>query len=226
LPDLKAAGLRDVVLLNVISPDQVPLGHGADRELLDQLRWTNQEKLDLMRMALEGQGFSVRCRLEEGHPADEIVRIAREESVQLVVMGAQGKSLVQELLLGSVAWDVVRHAPVPVLVEKFEVIRELGDVRCQRVCAETFEVVLHPTDFSDCANNAFNIVKHLKSAGTERVILLHVQNERAMQYRPQQQKDEFDQEDMRRLEHMQKALRWLACPARYCYALASRSEKR
>jgi len=206
LPELKLAGLRDVVLLNVIPPDQVPMGYGSDRDLLENLRWVNRQKLDLARIALEGQGLSVRYRLEEGRPATEIVRVAQEESVQLIVMGAQGKSLVQELPLGSVAWEVVRHAQMPVLVDKFEVIKVLGEVQCRRVCAESFKVVLHPTDFSDCANRAFNVVKRLKSAGTGQVILLHVQDERVMQYRSQQQRDEFDREDVRRLEQMQKAL--------------------
>ena len=206
LPELKPAGLRDVVLLNVISPDQVLLGHGSDRDLLENLRWVNRQKLDLARMVLEGQGLSVRCRLEEGHPATEIVRVAQEDSVHLIVMGVQGKSLVHELLLGSAAWEVVRHAPMPVLIDKFEVIEELGEVQCRRVCAESFKVILHPTDFSDCANRAFNVVKRLKAAGTERVILLHVQDARVMQYRSQQQRDEFDREDMRRLEQMQNAL--------------------
>jgi len=214
LPEIKAAGLRDVVLLHVISPEQVPLGHGVDSDLLEKLRWTSQQKLDLMRMALEGHGLSARCRLEEGNPAVEIARIAREERVHLIVMGAQGLSLIQEFLLGSVAWEVVRHSRVPVLVEKFEVVKELGDVHCRKVCAESFKAVLHPTDFSECANSAFRIVKQLKSAGTEQVILLHVQDERAMKYRPQQQKDEFDREDMSRLEQMQKALTLNGLPSK------------
>jgi nucleotide-binding universal stress UspA family protein len=203
---LKAAGLRDVVLLNVISPDHGRLEQGVEGEPLEKLQAANRRKLDGMRMALEGQGFSVRCGIEVGHPAVEIVRVAQEERVQLIVMGAQGKSLVQEFLVGSVAWEVVRHAPVPVMVEKFAVIWESGEIRCGSVCAELFKVVLLPTDFSDCANAAFHVVKGWKSAGTEQVILLHIQDERAMQYRPQWQKDEFDREDTKRLDQMQEAL--------------------
>lgn len=227
LPDLRTVGLRDVVLLHVILPDQVPSGHGVDRELLEKLQWTNRQKLDLMRIALEGQGFSVRCRLEEGNPAVEIVHLTQEERVQLIVMGAQGKSLIQEFLLGSVAWEVVRHARVPVLVEKFDTIRELDDMHCRKVCAESFKIVLHPTDFSDRANAAFHIVKQLKLAGTEQVVLLHVQDERAMKYRPQEQKDEFDREDMSRLEKMRQtlALNGLPSKVRCCCAMVSRSPK-
>lgn len=113
--------------------------------------------------------------------------MAREERVDLIIMGAQGKSLAQELLLGSVAHQVVRTAPVPVLVEKFDVVRSLGHVECRRCCACTFHMALHHTDFSPCAHAAFQMVKRLRAAGTRVAIPLHVQDERVasgMPHRP------------------------------------------
>jgi glycine betaine transporter len=52
----------------------------------------------------------------EGAPAAEIVRCARERTVDLIVMGTHGRSGVSHALLGSVAERVVRTAPCPVLV--------------------------------------------------------------------------------------------------------------
>ncbi len=206
LPELKATGTRDVLLLGVVSPQQVPLGHSLDQDVLERIKWGSQQQLDIARMALEGQGLSVRTRLEEGTPALEIVRVASEERVDLIMMGAQGKSLMQEFLLGSVAHQVLRLASVPVLIYKFDVVRQLGSVECRRVCARLFQRILHPTDFSETARVAFNIVKRLKSAGTEEVILLHVQDQRAMEHRSVEQLAKFDEEDMARLETMRKAL--------------------
>lgn len=206
LPELKAAGMGEVLLLGIIRPGEVPLGQSIDRDILERVRWGGEQQLHIARLALEGQGLVVRTRLEVGPPAAEIVRVAEEERVDLIVMGAQGKSLVQELLLGSVAYQVVRTAPVPVLIDKFDVVRELGHVECRRRCGRTFTRVLHPTDFSDCADVAFNVVKRLRSAGTEEVILLHVQDERAMRQRPPEQLAEFDRTDTERLEKMRHAL--------------------
>ena len=50
-----------------------------------------------------------------GHPADTIVRVARERGVDLIVMGTHGRTGLQHVLLGSVAEKVVRLAPCPVL---------------------------------------------------------------------------------------------------------------
>ena len=51
-----------------------------------------------------------------GRAADEIVIQAKDDEVELIVMGSHGRSGISHLLVGSVAESVVRHAPCPVLV--------------------------------------------------------------------------------------------------------------
>jgi nucleotide-binding universal stress UspA family protein len=60
----------------------------------------------------------VQHRLSMGDPATEIVRVANEEKVDLIVMGTHGRTGFSRLLMGSVAEQVVRHAPCPVLTYK------------------------------------------------------------------------------------------------------------
>lgn len=207
LPDLKKTGLQEVVLLSVIRSSDVPLPETINRASLEYWRWSLDEKLNIARMALEGKGLRVETRIEYGNPVMQIVRVADEERVDLIVMGAQGATAAQELLIGSTAYEVIRHARVPVLLQKFEVIRELGHVKCRQVCEHIFQRVLHPTDFSECAQAAFQVVKRLKAAGTEKVIVLHVQDERVMKQRPYEQLAEFDRHDSERLETLCKTLR-------------------
>lgn len=214
LPDLKTAGLREVVLLSVIRSSDVPMPETVNRESLEYWRWSLGEKLNVAQMALEGKGLRALTRIEYGNPAVQIVRVAEEERVETIVMGAQGATAAQELLIGSTAYEVVRRATVPVLIQKFEVIRELGHVKCRQVCEHTFKRVLHPTDFSECADVAFQVVKRLKAAGTEEVIVLHVQDERVMKQRPAKQVAEFDLHDTGRLETLCKALRLFGLQAR------------
>lgn len=66
---------------------------------------------------LEVRGADVRAerRLEEGDPVGEILRVAREIGASLIVLGTHGRTGLSRLLMGSVAEQVVRNAPCPVL---------------------------------------------------------------------------------------------------------------
>lgn len=61
------------------------------------------------------EGISTRKWLLEGNPAEEIVRVAEEQSVDLIVMGTLGRSGIEKFLLGSVADKVIRSSRIPVL---------------------------------------------------------------------------------------------------------------
>lgn len=215
LPHLRPAlGIGVIVLVSVIKDSDVPMPDTMNREEFRRVEWSVQERLNIARMALEGQGVRVFTHVRYGAPARQILEVAEEEQVDLIILGAQGKTLAQELLLGSVAYEVVRGATVPVLIEKAHVVREMGRVQCQLFCQGMFSRVLHPTDFSECAQAAFQVVKRLKSAGTEEVIVLHVQDERIMKHRSPEQIAAFDQEDTGRLQGLCRTLQMFGLSAR------------
>ncbi len=58
----------------------------------------------------ENPNIKFRGVMLEGDPADEIVKLAEEEDVDVIIMGT-GKSLVDKHLLGSVSEKVVHYAP-------------------------------------------------------------------------------------------------------------------
>ncbi len=70
--------------------------------------------------------------IRQGDPRTEIVRCARELGVDLIVMATHGRTGISHVLLGSVAEQVVRYAPVPVLTVKPQRIAarivEQGDI--------------------------------------------------------------------------------------------------
>ena len=53
-----------------------------------------------------------------GVPANEIVRLADEESIDLIIMGTHGWTGFRHLILGSTAENVVRSANCPVMTVK------------------------------------------------------------------------------------------------------------
>ncbi|MFQ6113797.1 MAG: universal stress protein [bacterium] len=54
----------------------------------------------------------------EGKPFGEIIKVAKNYNVDLIVMGTHGRTGLQSMLIGSVAEKVVRKAPCPVLTVK------------------------------------------------------------------------------------------------------------
>jgi len=65
--------------------------------------------------AARAEGLTVRVQVREGAPYREIVALAGEERVDLVVVGTHGRGGLERALLGSVADRVIRLAPCPVL---------------------------------------------------------------------------------------------------------------
>jgi nucleotide-binding universal stress UspA family protein len=70
-------------------------------------------------------------RVLMGDPADTVVRVAKEEDADMIVVGSHGRTGLVRLLMGSVAETIVRRAPCPVLVHK----------HVERVAAEAEPVV-------------------------------------------------------------------------------------
>jgi nucleotide-binding universal stress UspA family protein len=66
---------------------------------------------------LEARGVEVTARPLDGFdPASLLQRRARERDSSLLALGSHGRSGVSRVALGSVAFKVVRHAPLPVLL--------------------------------------------------------------------------------------------------------------
>ena len=63
----------------------------------------------------DGSGVPTVTSTVLGHPVMEILRYAKEQNIDLIVMGTHGRGALQHLLMGSVAERVVRWAPCPVL---------------------------------------------------------------------------------------------------------------
>ncbi|HTY90680.1 MAG TPA: universal stress protein [Methanocella sp.] len=62
------------------------------------------------------EGLQVETFVLPGHPTETIARFAKDNGVDLIVMGTLGKSNIEEMLLGSIADSVIRISPCPVLI--------------------------------------------------------------------------------------------------------------
>ncbi|MFQ5731538.1 MAG: universal stress protein [Planctomycetaceae bacterium] len=105
-------------LLNVVqnpaylSPDPT-LVTGAVQEFGEQLTHYAQRQLDAVEPPFKPSKLTRSVR--EGAPVVEIVRYAKENDIDLIVLGTHGRTGLSHVFLGSVAENVVRKAPCPVL---------------------------------------------------------------------------------------------------------------
>ncbi len=88
----------------------------ASPKMMDELAEQAERHLGEWRRDAESLGSrSVETVKAVGEPATEIVAYAREEKVDLLVVGTHGRTGLEHALMGSVAERVVRRAPCPVL---------------------------------------------------------------------------------------------------------------
>jgi len=106
-----------------------------------------------------------------GAPAPLLVQKAEEIDADLVVMGTEGRRGVQRIIAGSVAEEVLRTAPCPVLTARR---REDEESRPSGVEVERIVV---PVDFSDLSRAALQYVSGLAPLYDAPIRLVHVVEE-------------------------------------------------
>ncbi|HEX2964788.1 MAG TPA: universal stress protein [Oculatellaceae cyanobacterium] len=124
IKQLRGAGAQEVVILHVIDDKELlGLSRAANQylEIRAQIEDEALKELAAMESDITSEGFSVEIKLKTGQPFTEIMKTAAEDNVSLISIGSHGRSNIEEMLLGSVSENVIRHAKVPVLLISREV---------------------------------------------------------------------------------------------------------
>ena len=88
-------------------------------EYKEELDRKAEKILSYYRKELENSGLiSVKTVIRDGIPAEEILKVAEEEGVDLIVTGFNEKQGIHRLITGCVSKEVERNATVPVLVAR------------------------------------------------------------------------------------------------------------
>jgi nucleotide-binding universal stress UspA family protein len=98
-------------------------------------------------------------------------REIKQHGIDLIVLGTRGRTGAKKLLLGSVAEEIFRRSPIPVLT--------IGPGVCSTVkTGGQFQRVLFATDFSDVSVCAAPYALTLAQENRARLLLLHVMPKR------------------------------------------------
>ena len=120
-------GSTVVLLRTVASPGAIIAGSGAGAgpvagPIVDATPIVEAEReeaasyLRTVAQRLRDAGVETELDLPEGRPARAIVERAAELNIDLIAMTTHGRGGLGRLVLGSVADEVLRHAPCPVLL--------------------------------------------------------------------------------------------------------------
>ena len=115
----------ELVILTVVPPIS-PFIYSSEfdstyiPELEDNIRKSHQKILRESAEQVNNKHLEIKVetRLEEGRPSDVIVETAREEDVDLIVMGSRGLGGITGWVLGSTSRHVVEVCTKPILIVK------------------------------------------------------------------------------------------------------------
>jgi nucleotide-binding universal stress UspA family protein len=113
-----------IICVHVVEPVVPAVGYTglADpmpiADISEQLEDSAERQLPKLAECEECTGLNVEEVIVHGDAAAEIVRVASEQEVDLIVISSHGRTGFGRIIFGSTAESVVRHASCPVLVVK------------------------------------------------------------------------------------------------------------
>jgi len=157
-----------VFVVNVSTPDPYTMvSPEAVAVLQHKEELKAQSKVQHLLKTKELAGLSTTAVVRSGLPTEELVRFVREHRIDLAILGTHGRTGLKHLLMGSVAEDLFRHLPCPVLT--------VGpNVSKASMQATDIKHILFPTDLSDESQAVFPYLASLASQYKASLTLLHV----------------------------------------------------
>jgi len=127
---LREAGAEEVILLHIYDERNIDLyweieasykeepPERVKHEVVKKMLEKSYSRLKELEGELQRAGLKTELVVVEGIPYREIVKVALDEKVSLIVMGSHGERGFMERIVGSTTARVLVHSPVPLLVVK------------------------------------------------------------------------------------------------------------
>uniref|UniRef100_A0A7J2THD1 Universal stress protein n=1 Tax=Archaeoglobus fulgidus TaxID=2234 RepID=A0A7J2THD1_ARCFL len=179
LEDLRTAGVKEVGILFVVNTSKLSVVSGG----FDPMKYVEleekraEEEMPKVVEKIENAGLKAEVikPYPSGDPVTEILKFSK--SYDFIAVGARGKGIFKEVLLGSVSEGVVRKSEIPVYVFKSKTeISEFG-VKCYKPCEYLFNRILVAYDFSKHSQKALDYAREIAKKTGGEIILLHVYEE-------------------------------------------------
>jgi len=105
--------------LTVVSVVDMPAEFYAEApEVMEDIIGNAKRYVEEVCRQAEAAGIRADSFVREGGAWETIAGLAREQKIEMIIMGSHGRTGLKRLLMGSVAEKVIGHAPCPVLVAR------------------------------------------------------------------------------------------------------------
>ncbi len=121
---------------------------------------TPGQALNIRRRIRSKVGDEPKITVTEGDPAARLLHLAQTHRADMIVVGTHGRTGLSRILLGSVAEEVIRSSPVPVLVARGRV--------------KEIRTILAPVHFTSYSNHGFTYAAGVAAGLGARLTALHV----------------------------------------------------
>lgn len=207
LLNFKKVGTKEIILIHVIDVSKIPMEKyaGYDLDFVKTLSEIAEKKMEKALELISESGLSSKKFISVGVPYREILKIAEQEKVSLIVSGRQRKGILGEIFIGSNTDKIIRYGNIPVYVPKYPACFS-GDISaCKRYCENPFRKILYPTDWSDCAESAIKYIAGLKNL-IEEIVVTRIIDEKSLRFQPVEKIKEIERMDREKLENMKSKL--------------------
>ena len=107
----------EIFVISVAQPPE-PIDIVEVDAVIDSATQHYEELFKGIREKARERNLEVKTEVVVGHPADQIVKYAKDKKCDMVVVGQKGKSKIESWLLGSVSKRVATYAPCTVTIVK------------------------------------------------------------------------------------------------------------
>jgi nucleotide-binding universal stress UspA family protein len=114
---LCTGAISELIIISVIQPPE-PADIVEMDAIIDSATQHYEELFKEMKEKAKEKDIAIKTEVLVGHPADQIVRYAKDQNCDAIVLGRKGKSKIERWLLGSVSKRVSSYAPCTVIIVK------------------------------------------------------------------------------------------------------------
>jgi nucleotide-binding universal stress UspA family protein len=171
---LKKAGLKEIVLSRIILRDEVgfvPFGGYLKKEE-EKIREETKIRFEDWQKSLSEQGIMTKKVIEVGDPVPQIMQVAEQEEVDLIVIGRKKRTDTEKSFIGSYTHDIITRSGFPVFVSKYMVQFRSEDAMLTKVNDRPFETPLFAADWSEQSERIIDLLIALKSV-VRKVFVFH-----------------------------------------------------